>query len=97
MTSSGILQHLHGYFLHGQTPIVSADAIQRPIPLKTPVAIAKSKGAYKGRKPSLTGAQKEQIRSRVAMGEKKTALAQAYGVSRETIYQALKEARMASG
>ena len=54
------------------------------------IALAKVRGAYKGRKPSLTAAQKAEIRSRVTMGEKKTALAQAYGVSRETIYQCLR-------
>jgi DNA invertase Pin-like site-specific DNA recombinase len=55
------------------------------------IAIAKAKGAYKGRKPALNMAQKGEIRIRAAAGEKKPALALAYGVSRETIYQCIRE------
>ena len=55
------------------------------------IALAKVRGAYKGRKPALTVSQKADVRRHAAAGEKKTALAQAYGVSRETIYQALRE------
>lgn len=54
------------------------------------IAIAKAKGAYKGRKPSLTTSQVEAIKTRAAAGEKKTALATEFKVSRETIYQALR-------
>lgn len=54
------------------------------------IAIAKTKGAYKGRKPSLTDEQKTEIRRRVTDGEKKPALARAFNVSRETIYQCLR-------
>jgi len=54
------------------------------------IAIAKAKGAYKGRKPSLTPSQVEAIKTRAAAGEKKTALATEFKVSRETIYQALR-------
>ena len=56
------------------------------------IALAKAKGAYKGRKPALNPAQKAEIRTRAAAGEKKAALALAFSVSRETIYQALREA-----
>jgi len=56
------------------------------------IALAKAKGAYKGRRPSLTASQKADVRRRAAVGEKKTVLAVAFGVSRETIYQALREA-----
>lgn len=56
------------------------------------IAIAKSKGAYKGRKPSLSEPQKAEVRARVAAGEKKAAIAKAFNVSRETIYGCLREA-----
>jgi DNA invertase Pin-like site-specific DNA recombinase len=55
------------------------------------IALAKARGAYKGRKPCLTPGQKADVRHRAAGGEKKTALAVIFGVSRETIYQALRE------
>jgi len=55
------------------------------------IALAKARGAYKGRKPSLTASQKADVRRRAAAGEKKTALAETFGVSRETIYQALRD------
>jgi len=56
------------------------------------IAIAKGRGAYKGRKPALNDEQKVEIRRRAAAGEKKPTLAQEFGVSRETIYQAVREA-----
>ena len=55
------------------------------------IAIAKAKGAYKGRKPSLTASQKAEIRTRAAAGERKTVLAAEFKVSRETLYSALRE------
>ena len=55
------------------------------------IAVAKARGVYKGRKPSLNASQKADVRRRAAAGEKKTVLAGAFGVSRETIYQALRE------
>jgi DNA invertase Pin-like site-specific DNA recombinase len=53
------------------------------------IALAKKAGVYKGRKPSLTAQQIQEIRSRVAGGEQKAGLAGAYGVSRQTLYTAL--------
>lgn len=50
------------------------------------IAIAKSEGKYKGRKPSLTTDRIAELRKRAAVGEKKTALAREFGVSRETVY-----------
>ena len=50
------------------------------------IAIAKEKGVYKGRKPSLTPDRANELRSRVASGEKKAALAREFGISRETLY-----------
>ena len=50
------------------------------------ISIAKGEGKYKGRKPSLTAKLVQEIRRRSAAGEKKTALAREFGVSRETVY-----------
>ena len=58
---------------------------------KEGIALAKQRGAYKGRKNALSTAQIAEIRARAAEGEPKTALARAFSVSRETIYQYLRE------
>jgi DNA invertase Pin-like site-specific DNA recombinase len=54
------------------------------------IAAAKARGAYKGRKPSLTPDQADQLRARAAAGESKAALAREFGVSRETVYAHLR-------
>jgi len=54
------------------------------------IALAKAKGMYKGRKPSLTSEQADQLRSRAMGGEKKAALAKEFGISRETLYAYLR-------
>lgn len=54
------------------------------------IAKAKQAGAYKGRKKVLTPGQVTQLKERVAAGEQKTALARELGVSRETLYKALR-------
>lgn len=54
------------------------------------IAIAKARGAYKGRKPSLTQDQAVQLRARAASGERKAVLAREFGISRETLYQYLR-------
>lgn len=54
------------------------------------IAKAKAAGKYKGRKRALSQAQVDEIRSRLNEGEKKAALAAEYGVSRQTLYAALK-------
>jgi DNA invertase Pin-like site-specific DNA recombinase len=51
---------------------------------------AKKKGVYKGRKPSLTPEQVEELKAKVEAGEKKAALARQYNISRETIYSYLR-------
>jgi DNA invertase Pin-like site-specific DNA recombinase len=51
------------------------------------IALAKKAGVYKGRKPSLTDEQAQQLRARITAGEKKAALAREFGISRETVYQ----------
>ena len=57
------------------------------------IAIAKADGKYKGRKRTLSKAQVANLRKRAASGEEsKTAIAQEFGISRETLYQYLKMA-----
>ncbi len=53
------------------------------------ITLAKGRGVYKGRKPSLSPAQRKELAQRVAAGESKTALAKEYRVSRQTVYSAL--------
>jgi DNA invertase Pin-like site-specific DNA recombinase len=54
------------------------------------IAIAKKKGVYKGRKPSLSAEQAAELRKRVATGEKKAGIARDFNISRETLYQYLR-------
>src|SRR4051812_6491172 len=54
------------------------------------IAAAKQRGAYTGRKPALTAEQATQLRQRAAAGERKSALAAEYGISRETVYAYLR-------
>jgi DNA invertase Pin-like site-specific DNA recombinase len=54
------------------------------------IALAKQRGAYKGRKKSLRPDQVAELRRRAETGERKTALAEAFGISRETLYQYLR-------
>jgi DNA invertase Pin-like site-specific DNA recombinase len=52
------------------------------------IAIAKTKGVYKGRKKALTEAQVEVLKGKAKEpGQSKTELAKEYGISRETLYQ----------
>jgi DNA invertase Pin-like site-specific DNA recombinase len=54
------------------------------------IAIAKTKGVYKGRKKALSPEQVQELKRRVAEGEPKATVARDFGVSRETLYQYLK-------
>jgi len=54
------------------------------------IAKAKAAGKYKGRKRALSKEQLEEIKTRLNQGEKKTALAGEFEVSRQTLYAALK-------
>lgn len=54
------------------------------------IALAKKRGAYKGRKKSLTTEQVQNLKLRIANGEKKSAVARDFAISRETLYQYLK-------
>jgi DNA invertase Pin-like site-specific DNA recombinase len=55
------------------------------------IALAKKKGLYKGRKPSLSEEQINILKQRVENGEKKTIIAKDFGISRETLYQYLRK------
>lgn len=56
---------------------------------KEGIALAKARGAYKGRRHALSSEQIAEARDKVAAGQKKAAVARECGVSRETLYKAL--------
>jgi len=60
------------------------------------IAIAKTKGIYKGRRRALTPPQVEELVARVKADGKKAALAREFGVSRETVHRYLRAARTAA-
>lgn len=55
------------------------------------IVLAKLRGAYRGRKKSLSDMEIAEVRQRVAAGEQKTKLAREFGISRETLYQYLRQ------
>lgn len=55
-------------------------------------AVARAAGKHMGRKSSLTPQQIATIQTRASNGENKSALAKEYGISRATLYSALKAA-----
>jgi len=55
------------------------------------IAAAKDRGAYRGRKKSLTPDQVSELRKRAAVCDSKVALAKEFGISRQTLYMALAE------
>ncbi|UIJ39565.1 recombinase family protein (plasmid) [Desulfobaculum bizertense] len=54
------------------------------------IAKAQASGRHCGRRPKLSAKQKEELKRRCADGEKKAALAEEYGVSRQTVYRQIK-------
>ncbi len=56
------------------------------------VALAKRRGAYRGRKKSLSDTQSSELKRCIAAGEQKAAVARDFGISRETLYQYLRTA-----
>ncbi len=54
------------------------------------IALAKQRGAYKGRKKSLSQAEVTQLRERLATGISKAQVAREAGISRETLYKYLR-------
>jgi len=59
------------------------------------IALAKRKGAYKGRKKALSGEALLKLFERVAAGVSKTEVAREFGISRQTLYQYLSGKRIA--
>jgi DNA invertase Pin-like site-specific DNA recombinase len=59
------------------------------------IAIAKQRGAYRGRKKSLSEDKVSEMKQRVAGGEQKAKIARDLGISGETIYQYLRSANLA--
>lgn len=55
------------------------------------IALARQRGAYRGRKKALSPEQAADLRVRAAAGEQKAKLAREFGISRETLYQYLRE------
>ena len=56
------------------------------------IALARQRGAYRGRRKALTTEQIDQLARRAAAGETKSALAREFNISRETVYQYLRAA-----
>ena len=54
------------------------------------IAVAKQRGAYRGRKRSLSDMEIADVRRRIERGETKAFVAREYGISRETLYQYLR-------
>ncbi|MET3175987.1 UNVERIFIED_ORG: DNA invertase Pin-like site-specific DNA recombinase [Arthrobacter sp. UYCu721] len=54
------------------------------------IAIAKTRGAYRGRRKALSPEKATELRKRAAGGEQKSGLAREFGISRETLFQYLR-------
>ena len=54
------------------------------------IALAKQRGAYRGRKKALSQAVVAKLRGRVAAGISKAQVAREFGISRQTLYQYLR-------
>ena len=54
------------------------------------IALAKTRGVYRGRAKALSPERADTLRARAAAGEQKAALAREFGISRETLYQYLR-------
>jgi len=54
------------------------------------IALARQRGAYRGRTPALNTEQVARLRQRAADGSPKATLAREFGISRETVYQYLR-------
>lgn len=59
---------------------------------KEGILLAKKRGVYRGRKKSLSPLQINDLLQRIQNGETKAALAREFNISRETLYQYLKNA-----
>jgi len=56
------------------------------------ITLAKQRGAYRGRRKSLSADQVAELKRRVAAGEPKSQVARDLGITRETVYQYLRGA-----
>lgn len=54
------------------------------------ITLAKTRGAYTGRKPALSSSQAAELRCRVTAGEPISTLARHFGISRQTAYTYLR-------
>ena len=54
------------------------------------IALAKKRGAFKGRRKSLSQAEVAELRQRIAAGMSKAQVAREFGISRQTLYQYLR-------
>lgn len=61
---------------------------------KEGIALAKQRGAYKGRKRTLTPERAAELVHRAGSGISKVVLARDYRISRETVYQYLRQAKL---
>jgi DNA invertase Pin-like site-specific DNA recombinase len=59
------------------------------------IVLAKQRGAYKGRKKTLSPERAAEMVERAGTGVPKVTLAREYGISRETVYQYLRHAKLA--
>src|SRR5215217_4053609 len=57
------------------------------------IALAKKRGAYRGRKKALSPQEVAELRQRVAAGISKAQVAREAGISRQTLYQYLQESK----
>jgi DNA invertase Pin-like site-specific DNA recombinase len=58
------------------------------------IALAKHRGVYKGRKKTLAPERAAELVQRAGSGVPKAVLARDYGISRETVYQYLRHAKL---
>jgi DNA invertase Pin-like site-specific DNA recombinase len=54
------------------------------------ITLAKTRGAYRGHRKTLSPDQASELRKRAGAGEQKTSRASEFGISRETLCQYLK-------
>jgi DNA invertase Pin-like site-specific DNA recombinase len=58
------------------------------------IVLAKQRGVYKGRKKTLTPERASELVQRADSGVPKALMARDYGISRETVYQYLRQAKL---
>ncbi|HCT4405645.1 recombinase family protein [Escherichia coli] len=81
---------VHIEFVKEHLSFTGEDSPMANLMLSVMGALAKQRGAYRGRKKSLSSERIAELRQRVEAGEQKTKLAREFGISRETLYQYLR-------